>query len=169
VCFKKISKTLKDLRKISGAKNLSKILEALLTKHIIEDIKAHMDPAQDDNKKGLSITHYLVNMLYEILTILNTNSSSEKNAVIATLIDWSQAFDRQDSTQIIDSFVSNGLRPTLVPILSSFFKDREMTVKWHDRLSSNRKLPGGCPQGSIFGLIGYEVNSNDNQTTFLSI
>ena len=101
-------------------------------------------------------------MLNQILTILDTNSSSEKNALIATLIDWSQAFDRQDSTQIIDSFVNNGLRPNLVPILSSFFKDREMTVKWHDRLSSTRKLPGGCPQGSTFGLIGYEVNSNDN-------
>ena len=155
-------KNLKDLRKISGTKNLSKILEALLTEHIIEDISPHMDSAQYGNKKGLGITHYLVSMLNQILTILDTNSSSEKNAVIATLIDWSQAFDRQDSKQIIDSFVSNGLRPTLVPILSNFFKDREMTVKWHGTVSSSRKLPGGCPQGSTFGLLGYEVNSNDN-------
>ena len=151
-----------DLRKISGSKNLSKLFENLLSEHIISDIKSNIDPAQYGNKKGLSITHYLVNMIHKILTALDSNSSSEKNAVIAQLVDWSQAFDRQDTRDTVEAFIETGLRPSLVPIISNFFQNRVMTVKWHDCMSSIRKLPGGCPQGSTIGLLGYDVNSNDN-------
>ena len=150
------------MRKISGSKNLSKIFESLISDHIISDIKPNIDHAQYGNRKGLSITHYLVNMIHKILTILDSNSSEEKPAVIAQLIDWSQAFDRQDSKQVVEAFIKNGLRSSLVPIVSSFFQERVMTVKWHGCLSSTRKLPGGNPQGSTLGLLGYDVNSNDS-------
>ena len=41
-----------------------------------------------------------------------------------------------------------------------------MTVKWHNKLSTVRDLPGGGPQGSTFGLTEYDAQSNDN-TDFL--
>ena len=37
-----------------------------------------------------------------------------------------------------------------------------MKVKWHGKLSSERKLKGGGPQGSSFGLWEYLSQSNDN-------
>ena len=100
----------------------------------------------------------LVNMIDRILTILDSNSTSEKYAVIAQLIDWSKAFDRQDAELGIKAFISTGVRPTLVPILMSFFQDRKMNVKWHGCISTSRNLPGGNPQGSTLGLLQYEVN-----------
>ena len=42
-----------------------------------------------------------------------------------------------------------------------------MKVKWHNQMSTVRDLPGGGPQGSNFGLIEYDSQSNDN-TDFLS-
>ena len=151
-----------DLRKISGTKNLSKIYEALLSDFIIGDMYPHIDPSQFGNEKGLSIQHYLVKMVHKILSILDTNNEQEKYAVLAQLIDWSKAFDRQDPKLGIQAFIKNGVRPTLIPVLISFFQDRKMTVKWHGLTSSPRDLPGGGPQGCTLGLLEYKANSNDN-------
>ena len=121
-----------------------------------------MDPSQFGNVKGLSIQHYLVKMIDRILSILDTNNDDEKYAVLAQLVDWSKAFDRQDPTKGIKSFIKNGVRPNLIPLLVSYFKDRKMIVKWHGRTSSTRDLLGGGPQGCSFGLLEYKSNSNDN-------
>ena len=101
-------------------------------------------------------------MVNKILTILDTNNEKEKYAVLAQLIDWSKAFDRQDPTLGIKSFIKNGVRPTLIPLLISYFQERKMSVKWHGETSTIRDLPGGGPQGCSLGLIEYKSNSNDN-------
>ena len=62
----------------------------------------------------------------------------------------------------VNAFIDNGLRPTLVPVLMSFFQNRKMVVKWHNNLSTIRDLPGGGPQGTLFGGIEFDVNSNSN-------
>ena len=151
-----------DLRKISGTKNLSKIYEALLADYLISDMCPNIDPSQFGNEKGLSIQHYLVKMINKILTILDTNNDHEKYAVVAQLVDWSKAFDRQDPKIGIESFIQNGVRPTLIPVLISYLQDRKMTVKWHGVTSSTRDLPGGGPQGCTFGLLEYKSISNRN-------
>ena len=156
------TETTEELRKISGTKNLSKILEALISEPIIKDMEPKMDPSQFGNTKGLSIQHYLVKMVNKILTILDTNNDTEKYAVFAQLIDWSKAFDRQDPTLGIKAFIRNGVRPTLIPLLVSYFQHRKMIVKWHGTRSSTRDLPGGGPQGCSLGLLEYKSNSNDN-------
>ena len=154
--------TTDDLRRISGTKSLSKLLEALLTDTIIQDIAPQIDKSQFGNEKGLSTTHYLVKMLHEILTILDRNNEKEKYAVIAQMIDWSKAFDRVDPRLCIESFIKNGVRSSLIPLLVSFFQGRQMHVKWHGTVSSVRSLPGGIPQGSTFGLLGFKSLSNEN-------
>ena len=151
-----------DLRKIAGTPNLSKLYEALLSESIISDLDPHMDPSQYGNKKGLSMNHYLINMINRILTMLDTNNKDEKYAIVAQLIDWSKAFDRQDPRLGIEAFIRNGVRPTLIPVLISFYQNRKMTVKWQNKFSSTRDLPGGCPQGCTNGILQYEVGSNDN-------
>ena len=151
-----------DLRKIAGTKNLSKLYEALLSEYIVKDLESQLDPSQFGNQKGLSITHYLIKMLNKILTLLDTNNQKERYAVISMFIDWSKAFDRQDPKLCIEAFIRNGVRPTLIPILISFYQNRKMRVKWHGQLSSSRDLPGGNPQGCTTGLLGYTSSSNDN-------
>ena len=149
-------------RKIAGTPNLSKLYEALLSESIISDLDPHMDPSQYGNKKGLSMNHYLINMINRILTMLDTNNKDEKYAIVAQLIDWSKAFDRQDPRLGIEAFIRNGVRPTLISVLISFYQNRKMTVKWQNKFSSTRDLPGGCPQGCTNGILQYEVGSNDN-------
>ena len=124
-------------------------------------MKPRMDPAQYGNQKGVSIQHYLINMIHRILTALDGNSNSESYAVIASLIDWDNAFPRQCPKLGIDSFIKMGVRPSLIPVLINYFKDREMSVKWHGCQSARRKVKGGGPQGATIGLLEYLSQSNN--------
>ena len=151
-----------DLRRISGLMNLSKITDKIIAELISEDMKHSRDKAQYGNQKKVSIQHYLVKMLHQILCNLDQNSTSKSFAVILEMIDWSQAFDRLSHKLGIQSFIDNGVRPSLIPILLNFFQDREMMVKWKGHLSRPRALPGGGPQGGTLGIEEYLSQSNDN-------
>ena len=93
---------------------------------IIEDMKDKLDLAQYGNQKGLSIQHYLIIMIHRILTSLDNNSKGDIFAAIASLIDWKQAFNRQNSTLGIHSFIYNGVRPALIPMLINYFQKRNV-------------------------------------------
>ena len=81
---------------------------------------------------------------------------------MATLVDWKEAFPRQCPKLGIESFIQNGVRPALIPLMINFFQGRQMRVKWHGQLSEVRDLKGGGPQGSTFGIWEYLSQSNDN-------
>ena len=122
-----------DLRKISGLKNLSKIAEKILGDFMIADMSNSRDPSQFGNEKAISVNHYLINMINEILISVDRNTANEKFAVLCSLIDWRQAFDRQCPTLGVQSFVDNGVRNSLIPLLINYFEDRYMIVKWQTR------------------------------------
>ena len=109
---------IKDLRKISGLLNCSKVTDKIIGEYLIQDMADTRDRSQYGNEKNLSINHYLIKMLHRILCAVDRNSQSEAFAVILNLIDWSQAFDRQSHKMGVQSFEKNGVRPALIPILS---------------------------------------------------
>ena len=158
---------LDHLRKISGLMNFSKISDCILTQYLVEDMAPAADKSQYGNVQGVSVQHYLIKMLHEILLNLDSSSQSQSFAVIMSMIDWSKAFDYQSHILGIQSFIDNGVRPSLIPILLSFFQDRKMKVKWNRGLSESRNLPGGGPQGGILGILEYKSQSNNN-TDFLN-
>ena len=151
-----------DLRKISGTLNFSKIFEKFLADAMISDMTPSSDPSQYGNEKGVSTQHYLIKMINRILTCLDTNNTKEAYAVITTLVDWKQAFDRQCPKLGIQSFIANGVRKSIMPVLINYFQDRKMKVKWHGVLSSLRDMPGGGPQGCHMGQLEYSSQSNDS-------
>ena len=71
-----------DLRKISGLENLSKIAEKILGDFMISDMSNSRDPSQFVNKKGISVNHYLIDMINEILISFDRNTANEKFAVL---------------------------------------------------------------------------------------
>ena len=137
-------------------------MEKIVCKFMIEDLKATMDPSQFANAKGLSTQHYLIKMLDRILSATDNSTKGECVAVLATLVDWKKAFPMQCPTLGVQSFIKNGVRASLIPIVASFFEGRHMRVKWRGQLSSLRYLPGSGPQGSTFGVLEYLSQSNDN-------
>ena len=123
-------------------------MEKTVAKFLIEDMKPTRDKAQYGNQKGLSVQHYLIRMLDSILSATDRNSQNEKFAVVLSLIDWSQAFDRMSHQLGIKAFIDNGVRPSLIPYLMSYFQDRKMVVKWN---------------GPTFGLLEYLANQTTTQ------
>ena len=110
----------------------------------------------------MSIQHYLIQMIHRILSALDNNSRRETFAVVANLIDWNNAFPRQCPKLGVDSFIKNGVRPALIPVLINYFQDRKMSVKWHGCRSVLRDIHGGGPQGATLGILEYLSQSNDN-------
>ena len=122
---------------------------------IVEDMKEKLDLAQYSNQNGLSIQHYLINMIHRVLTSLDYNSKGDIFAEIASLIDWKQAFNNQDPTMGIQSFINNGVRPSLIPMLINYFQKRQGFVKWKGKYSEMKNTVWGGPQGGFFGIIEY--------------
>ena len=122
----------------------------------------HLDPSQYGNKKQTSIQHYLVKLLYRILQALDNNNGNEINAVLCLFVDWRQAYSRQCHILGIKSFQENGVRPSLIPLLSSYFMEREMRVKWRGKISKSRKLPGGGAMGATLGNMEFTSQTNHN-------
>ena len=98
----------------------------------------------------------------EFTKVWKKNANGDVCAILATLVDWKQAFPRQCPTLGVQSFIKNGVRPALIPLLINYFQGRRMKVKWQGEESSERKLKGGGPQGSTFGLWEYLSQSNSN-------
>ena len=153
-------KVIKDLRKISSTSDFSKVYESFLKDWIMEDISQKIDIGQFGGQKGLGTEHLIVCLVDRILKLLDDNQ--EMSAVIAALVDWSAAFDRQDPTLAIKNFLNIGVRPSLIPVLVSYLKDRKMKVKFNGEESKEHSLNGGGPQGTLLGGIEYLINSNNN-------
>ena len=151
-----------QLRNISGLLNFDKTMEKLIAELMISDMKSKLDPSQYGNETGISIQHYLIKMIHRILSNLDNNQRKQTFAVLANFIDWNNAFPRQCPNLGIKSFLSNGVRPSLIPMLINYFQDREMTVKWHGCFSTPRKINGGGPQGATIGILEYLSQSNNN-------
>ena len=133
-------------------------------------MKPFMDKSQFGNEKGTSISNYLIKMLsnylikmlHRILEALDKNSKRQTFAVIANFIDWQSAFPNQCHKLGIESFMRNGVRPSLIPLMINYFQDRKMSVKLNGYLTKPRPLFGGGPQGATFGILEYLSQSNQN-------
>ena len=87
-------------------------------------MKEKLDPVQYANQKGIGIQHYLITILNRILLAIDYNSKGEVKAVIATFVDWKQAFPRQCPKKGIDAFITCGVRPALIPLMISYLQNQ---------------------------------------------
>ena len=154
--------TIEMLRPISSLLTFNKIQEMAICELILKDMSAFLDPTQYGNRKRKSIAHYLIRMVHRILSETDKNSRGEVNAILCTFIDWQQAYSRQSHILGIKSFIENGVRPSLIPLLTNYFSSREMKVKWHGKFSRPRKMPGSGAMGSNLGNIEFDSQTNSN-------
>ena len=154
--------TIEMLRPISSLLTLNKIQEMAICKIILKDMSTFLDPTQYGNRKRRSIAHYLVRMVHRILSETDKNSRGEVNAILCTFIDRQQAYSRQSHILGIESFIENGVWPSLIPLLTNYFSSREMQVKWYGKFSKPRKMPGSGAIGSNLGNIEFDSQTNSN-------
>ena len=154
-----------DLRPISLTPFFSKVAEHFVVDWLLSFIGPKIDIRQFGGSKGNSITHYLIEF---INFILSSQENCEPTAVLACMLDFSQAFNRQNHVILVTKLSDMGVPAWLLKIVISFLKDRTMVVRFKGTTSSVRSLPGGGPQGTLLGLLLFLVLINDmgfeNQT-----
>ena len=147
-----------DLRPISLTSFFSKEMEQFIVMWLLEIIGGKMDLRQYGGTKGNSTCHYLIEL---INFILYQQDNLEPTAVLACLVDFSKAFNRQDHTILITKLSDLGVPGWLLKLVMAFLSGRSMRVKYKGKYSSLFSLPGGGPQGTLLGLFLFLVLIND--------
>ena len=63
------------------------------------------------------------------------------------MVDYAQAYEMQSHNLGVESFITNGVRKCLVPVLVNFFSDQKIIVKWNREYSSPHTVAAGSLQG----------------------
>ena len=146
-----------QLRIISLTAFFSKVFEQFVIEWLVCYIGNKMDWRQYGGQKGSSIAHYLIEL---INFILYNQDLKEKHAVLAVLIDFSKAFNRQDHNTLLIILCEMGVPGWLLNIVASFLENRELLLRYQGYSASSKKLPGGGPQGSVLGMFLFLVLIN---------
>ena len=93
--------------------------------------------------------------------ILSCQDSTDQTAILACMVDFSKAFNRQNHNLLITKLSDMGVPPWLLRIVIAFLSDRKMLVKYKGKKSGIKSLPGGGPQGTLLGLLLFIVLIND--------
>ena len=93
-----------DLRPISLTHFFSKVMEQFIVTWLLEIFGDKLDFRQYGGTKGNSITHYLIEL---INFILYNQDCKDPTAVLACLVDFSKAFNRQDHNILITKTFQN--------------------------------------------------------------
>ena len=147
-----------DLRPISLTSFFSKVTEHFVVMWLMDIIKDKIDFRQYGGLKGNFITHYLIEFLNFILSCQDSN---DQTAILAVMVDFSKAFNRQNHNLLITKLSDMGVPAWLLRIVIAFLSDRKMTVRYRGKQSSIKSLPGGGPQGTLLGLLLFIVLIND--------
>ena len=145
-----------ELRNLSKTPFFSKVYESFIGGWLLPIIQPYLDPGQC-GLKGLSITHYLIQLLHFVHSTLDMKKPT---AVLAACIDLAKAFNRVDHSLVIQDLYDMHTPAWLLKILMSYLSNRSMFLTFNGATSSQKMLPGGGPQGAYLGGIIFIIKYN---------
>ena len=147
-----------ELRPISLTAFFSKVTEHFVMMWLLDYIADKIDFRQYGGSKGNSISHYMIKF---INFILSCQDNDDQTAILAVMVDFSKAFNRQDHNLPITKLSDRGVSDWLLRVVAAFLSNRKMVVRYKSKNSSIKSLPGGGPQGTLLGLLLFIVLIND--------
>ena len=81
-------------------------------------------------------------------------------AVLAVLVDFSKAFNRQNHNILITILAEMSVIAWLLKIVIAFLTKRVLQVKYKGKTTDKKSLPGGGPQGTKLGLFLFLILIN---------
>ena len=157
--FKSGKDTCKDnYRPISLLPVMSKVIE----KHIYLKVLSHMEsnnilfPKQFGYRKDHSTADSCAVMIGEILS-----SFKEEMYFLSVFVDLRKAFDSVNHSMVINKLNSLGVRGKVADWFSSYLTNRYQQVHYSDSVSEQKKITAGVPQGSLLGVLIFQLHIND--------
>ena len=135
---------------------LSKIFEGLFLDQLTEYFDTIFSPVLSGFRKKHSCQTVLLRY------VENCKQSLDTNEVYGTLLtDLSMAFDCLPHRLLITKLQAYGLSEASCMLISSYFQSRYQRVKVGNVKSDWMQITKGCPQGSLFGPLAFNIFSND--------
>jgi hypothetical protein len=138
---------------------LSKVLEDVVVRWMLDDLNGGIDPCQFVCLKGLSTTYCLFDMLHTWLSHLD--SQNEHIGICFLDFSNSKVFDRIGYNILIDKLIDLGVRRSFIPWIINFPTRRRQGVKISRSLSNWLPVTAGVPHGKQLGPILFLVMVND--------
>lgn len=145
-------------RPISILPALSKILEKLVYKRLIEHLNkhniiyTHQYGFRKKHSTYMAITH-LINEIYK--------AKDRKENTIGIFLDLSKAFDTVNHHILLQKLSHLGIKNNALLWFTSYLKDRQQSVSYNGTNSPFLPLLCGLPQGSILGPLLFLIYIND--------
>ena len=146
-----------QLRIISLTSFFSKNFEHFVIEWLMDYVGDLIDPNQYGGQKGNSITHYLIEF---INFVLYNQDMSNPRAILAMMVDFKKAFNRQNHNRLVTLLSDMGVPGWLLKIVIGFLSDRELIVRYKGCESQKKALPGGSPQGTRLGMFLFLIMIN---------
>ena len=143
----------------------SKVYESFVLCWAHKEVKLKLN--QFGGSKGCGAPHLLISVWQNILQDLEDCRAG----TLLTAIDYAKAFNRMKYQECLKSLARHGASNQLIRLIATFLTDRYMSVRVGNNWSVERPVHGGVPQGSILGVLLFNVTTDnledqDNATGF---
>ena len=158
LALKKISNPLTEdnVRIISQTPFFGKLYEKVVLKWLLHFISDKLDLSQYGGRRGTSINHYLIDF---ITFILYNQDLKEPLAILAAMVDYKKAFNRQNHGILITLLGDMGVPGWLLNMVVGL-KERELILTYRGAQSGKKEMPGGGPQGTVLGMFLFIILIN---------
>ena len=155
--FKKDDSTsVKNYRPVNELPVVSKVFERIM----LNQIKSYMDSFLSIHlcgyRKGFSTQTALSSLNEKWKAVLDRKGFSA-----AIFMDLSKAFDTINHELLLAKLHTYGFSKSSLQIIFSYLSERWQDVKINSRFSSWSALLQGVPQGSVLGLLLFNIYLND--------
>ena len=145
---------LSNYRPISQLPFISKILERIVSKQLINYLNANslFDTRQSAYRKFHSPETLLLSILDDFLNKLDNNSNIQ-----LLLLDLSAAFDTIDHSILIKRLEDIGILGIPLAWVKSYLSERTFSIQIDNHYSSSCKMYYGVPHGSVLGSLLFSL------------
>ena len=139
-----------NYRPISVSNVSAKILERIILKRIWNYLTTN------HNQFGFKGQHGVDMALYLVKDTISRYLMSD-SIIFVCLLDASKAFDRVHHTMLFRKLIDRGIPLYIVKIMSYWYAEQKLCVKWGQNYSDKFKITNGVRQGSVISPLLYNV------------